>query len=77
MSETISFPVMSKDEIAEGVLATWFVKTGERVKARQVIAEVMVDKVSLDVEAPIDGVVTLLVAEESAVKQGTPIARID
>jgi pyruvate/2-oxoglutarate dehydrogenase complex dihydrolipoamide acyltransferase (E2) component len=77
MSETISFPVMSKDETAEGVLATWFVKTGERVKAHQVIAEVMVDKVSLDVESPIDGTVTLLVEEESSVKQGTPIARVD
>jgi len=77
LSETISFPVMSKDENAEGVVATWFVKTGERVKAHQVIAEVMVDKVSVDVEAPVDGIVTLLVEEEAAVKQGTPIARID
>ena len=77
MCETISFPVMKKDETAEGVLATWFVKTGEQVKAHQVIAEVMVDKVSLDVEAPTDGIVTLLVEEESSAKQGTPIARID
>ena len=68
---------MSKDENAEGVLATWFVKTGERVKAHQVIAEVMVDKVSLDIEAPIDGIVTLFVEEESSVRQGAPIARID
>ncbi|OIQ77815.1 branched-chain alpha-keto acid dehydrogenase subunit E2 [mine drainage metagenome] len=77
MSESISFPMMSKDENAEGVLATWFVKTGERVKAHQVIAEVMVDKVSLDVETPIDGIVTLLVEEGSSTRQGTPIARIE
>jgi 2-oxoglutarate dehydrogenase E2 component (dihydrolipoamide succinyltransferase) len=77
MSETITLPMMSKDETAEGVLATWFVKTGERVKAHQDIAEVVVDKVSLDVQAPVDGMVTLFVDEESAVKQGTPIARID
>ncbi len=77
MSVIITFPEMSKDESAEGVLATWFVKTGERVRVGQVIAEVMVDKVSLDVEAPIDGTVTLLVEEESAVRQGTPIASID
>jgi len=77
LSETISFPVMSKDENVEGVVATWFVKTGERVKVHQTIAEVMVDKVSVDVEAPVDGIVTLLVEEEAAVKQGTPIARID
>jgi pyruvate/2-oxoglutarate dehydrogenase complex dihydrolipoamide acyltransferase (E2) component len=77
MSEVIAFPVMSKDQSTQGVLATWFVQTGESVRAGQVIAEVMVDKVSLDVEAPIDGVVTLLVDEEAAVSQGADIARID
>jgi len=77
MSEVISFPVMSKDETAQGVLATWFVRTGEAVKAGQIIAEVMVDKVSMDVEAPIAGVVTCLVEEEDAVPQGADIARID
>ncbi len=77
MSQTIEFPHLSKDESAEGVLATWFVKSGEQVKAKQVIAEIMVDKVSLDVEAPVDGTITLLVQEEASVHQGTPIARID
>lgn len=77
MSETITFPEMSKDPDAEGVVATWFVQTGETVKAGQVIAEVMVDKVSVDIEAPIDGVVTCLVEEEGVAKQGQEIARID
>jgi len=77
MSETVAFPHLSKDEKAEGVLATWFVKTGESVKAKQVIAEVMVDKVSFDVEAPTDGTVTLLVEEEVSIRQGAAIARID
>lgn len=77
MSETIVFPSISKDEDAEGVLATWFVRTGEAVRAGQVIAEVMVDKVSMDVEAPIDGTVTCLVEEEAAVRQGQEIARIE
>ena len=44
MGEVITFPVMSKDESAQGVLATWFVRTGEQVRAGQVIAEVMVDQ---------------------------------
>jgi len=77
MSETIVFPSISKDEDAEGVLATWFVRTGESVRTGQVIAEVMVDKVSMDVEAPIDGTVTCLVDEEAAVRQGQEIARIE
>lgn len=77
MSETIAFPEMSNDPEAEGVVATWFVQTGETVKAGQVIAEVMVDKVSVDVEAPIAGVITCLVEEEGVAKQGQDIARID
>ena len=77
MSEVITFPVLSKDESAEGVLSTWFAHTGETVKAGQVIAEVMVDKVAVDVEALIAGVVTCLVEEEAAVLQGAPIAQID
>jgi pyruvate/2-oxoglutarate dehydrogenase complex dihydrolipoamide acyltransferase (E2) component len=77
MSHSIAFPEMSNDPEAEGVVATWFVQSGESVKAGQVIAEVMVDKVSVDVEAPIDGVVTCLVEEEGVAKQGQEIARID
>lgn len=77
MSTTIVFPNISKDENAEGVLATWFVKTGEQVKKDQLLAEVMVDKVSLEVPAPCDGIITLLVAEEASVKQGVLIAQID
>jgi pyruvate/2-oxoglutarate dehydrogenase complex dihydrolipoamide acyltransferase (E2) component len=41
------------------------------------LAEVQVDKVSVEVPAPVAGVVRLLVAEEATVQQGAPIARID
>jgi pyruvate/2-oxoglutarate dehydrogenase complex dihydrolipoamide acyltransferase (E2) component len=77
MSHVITFPEMSNDPEAEGVIATWFAQTGEAVKAGQIIAEVMVDKVSLDVEAPVDGTITCLVEEEGTAKQGQEIARID
>jgi pyruvate/2-oxoglutarate dehydrogenase complex dihydrolipoamide acyltransferase (E2) component len=74
----IPFPALSQDSPgAEGVVATWFVRDGELVQADQLLAEVQVDKVAADVPAPRGGVVHLLVAEEDAVAQGTPIARID
>jgi pyruvate/2-oxoglutarate dehydrogenase complex dihydrolipoamide acyltransferase (E2) component len=69
---------MSKEEPdAEGVVGTWFVNHGETVVAGQVIAEVQVDKVSQDVEAPVAGVVYQLVAEGVGLRQGEPLARID
>jgi pyruvate/2-oxoglutarate dehydrogenase complex dihydrolipoamide acyltransferase (E2) component len=76
MTEVV-FPALSKETPdAEGVLATWFVSEGSTVTPDQLIAEVQVDKVSADVLAPSGGVVHLLVDEDSAVRQGTPIARI-
>jgi pyruvate/2-oxoglutarate dehydrogenase complex dihydrolipoamide acyltransferase (E2) component len=74
----ILFPELSKeDPQAEGVLVTWFVSDGETVQADQLLAEVMVDKVTVEVPAPHAGVVHLLVPEEAAVKQGTPIVRVE
>ena len=77
MTEVV-FPSLSQETPdAEGVLATWFVSEGASVAPDQLLAEVQVDKVSADVVAPSAGVVHLLVDEDSAVRQGTPIARID
>jgi pyruvate/2-oxoglutarate dehydrogenase complex dihydrolipoamide acyltransferase (E2) component len=73
----VLFPPLSKEEPdSQGVLATWFVRDGDRVEADQLLAEVQVDKVAADVPAPVAGVVHLLVEEEEAVRQGTAIARI-
>ncbi len=77
MTEVV-FPAMSvKDPDAQGVVATWFVKDGESVVADQLVAEVAVDKVSMEVPAPSGGTVRLLVAEGDVVTQGSVIARID
>jgi len=74
----VPFPTMSKDDpTAEGVVGTWFVNHGENVSVGQVIAEVQVDKVSQDVEAPAAGVMYQLVAEGVGITQGEMIARID
>jgi pyruvate/2-oxoglutarate dehydrogenase complex dihydrolipoamide acyltransferase (E2) component len=74
----VLFPTMSEEEPdAEGVVGTWFVNDGETVAAGHVIAEVQVEKISQDVEAPVAGVMYQLVAEGIGVRQGEPIARID
>ncbi|GAA4283782.1 hypothetical protein GCM10022261_13130 [Brevibacterium daeguense] len=73
----IVFPQLSEDKPdAEGVLATWYVADGETVNVDQLIGEVQVDKVDAEVFAPAAGVIELLVAEDEAVAQGSPIARI-
>lgn len=77
MAVEIVFPVVSQDDTKTGVVATWFSRDGETVAAGQVIAELQVEKVSYDVEAPQAGVLHTLVAEEAEVKQGQAIATID
>jgi pyruvate/2-oxoglutarate dehydrogenase complex dihydrolipoamide acyltransferase (E2) component len=76
VSVAIDFPVVSKAEEATGVVATWFAHDGEQVAEGQVIAELMVDKVSIEVVAPVSGVLHTLVPEEAEVTQGKRIAEI-
>jgi len=74
----VPFPLVSQeDPRAEGVVGTWFVNHGEVVTADQIIAEVQIDKVSQDVQAPVAGVMYQCVAEGIAITQGQMIARID
>lgn len=77
MSVEIRFPELSKEPGATGVVATWFALDGEAVTEGQVIAELMVDKVTVDVEAPVAGVLRTLVEEEGEAAQGQVIATID
>ena len=74
----VRFPAMSKEDPgAEGVVGTWFVRDGQVVAAGQIVAEVQVEKVSQDVEAPAAGVIKLLAREEEPVRQGDLIATIE
>ena len=74
----VRFPAMSKeDPAAEGIVGTWFVHDGQVVAAGQILAEVQVEKVSQDVEAPTAGVIKLLAREEEPVHQGDLIATIE
>ena len=74
----VLFPQLSQEQpAAEGVLATWFVADGDPVAQGQLIAEVMVEKVSGEVHSPAAGRVRLLVAEDQAARQGQVIAQVE
>ena len=73
----VPFPQLSEeDPDAEGVLATWFVDDGATVSGGDLIAEVMVGKVTGEVHAPADGAIHLKAHEDDVVRQGTVIATI-
>lgn len=72
----VTFPKMSAADGATGVIVTWFVDSGDSVTPTTLIAEVAVDKVDAEVYPETGGVITLLVAEEAEVVQGSVIATI-
>ncbi|MFL6054028.1 MAG: lipoyl domain-containing protein [Actinoallomurus sp.] len=72
----IEFPALGAAD-AEGVLATWFVGDGEAVSAGDLIAEVAVDKVDMELTAPVSGVIHLLAKEGDVRRRGDLIARIE
>jgi pyruvate/2-oxoglutarate dehydrogenase complex dihydrolipoamide acyltransferase (E2) component len=76
MTEVL-FPQLSDDDPdGEGVLATWFVDEGATVADGDLIAEVMVGKVTGEVRAPAGGAIHLTVHEDDVVRQRSVIATI-
>jgi len=72
----VLFPLMSGGQDATGVIATWFVESGDEVTPVTLIAEVAVDKVDAEVYPETSGVITLLVEENQEVGQGAVIAQV-
>lgn len=76
MAETIPMPDLGF-EAGEGELSVWLKGVGDAVQAGEPIAEFESDKVTLEVEAPVAGVLLehLIQPGESA-ETGAPIARV-
>jgi len=62
------------DEI---VLANWFFDDGDEVSADTEICQLMVTKVSFEIDAPAAGRLRHIVKAEDTVKRGDVIARIE
>jgi len=72
----VKVPVMG-ESVAEGTIASFSKKVGDKVKKDETIAEIETDKVALEVPSPADGVILeLLVAAGASVTPGSVIARI-
>ena len=77
MAVEIKVPELG-ESVVEATIATWQVSVGQAVKAGDVLVELETDKVSLEVEAEIDGVIVSLDASEGDdVNIGDVIAIID
>ncbi len=76
MAQVITMPKMS-DTMEEGVIATWLVKAGDKVKSGDILAEVETDKATMELESYEDGTILHLgVKEKESVKVDGIIAII-
>ena len=77
MATEVQVPTLG-ESITEGTLANWLKKPGEAVAADEPIAELETDKVTVEVPAPVGGILTeQLVNAGDTVAVGAVIARID
>lgn len=64
-------------DVDEAVVSNWFVREGSRVEEGDTIAEIQIEKVSVDVPAPATGeLVERLVDENGEFERGDALARI-
>ncbi len=76
MAHTVVMPKLGLT-METGAVGAWLVAEGDRVQAGQVIAEIVTEKITYELEADVSGVVLRLLLEpEIEVPVGTPIALI-
>lgn len=74
--QTIIMPKMG-DAMEEGTLVRWLKQEGDAVQEGEPIAEIATDKATVEIEAPISGVLRgIRVAENAVVPVNTPLAYI-
>lgn len=65
------------ESVREALLAKWFKKNGDIVKRDEPLCEIETDKITLDLNADVAGVVTIIIAEGTTVNVGTTIGMIE
>jgi pyruvate/2-oxoglutarate dehydrogenase complex dihydrolipoamide acyltransferase (E2) component len=73
----ITVPEDLWDTDDEGVIFAWVYADGALVQQGKLIAEVVVEKAQLELNAPASGRLRILVPAETVVRKGTVIGKIE
>jgi 2-oxoglutarate dehydrogenase E2 component (dihydrolipoamide succinyltransferase) len=77
MSEEIKVPSLG-ESITEATIGNWMKQVGDKVRADEPIVELETDKVAIEVNSPVSGVITeVMSAEGDTVEVGAIIAKVD
>ncbi len=67
----------TETNVEEGYIANWFVRSGDAVRTGQALGELMVEKATIEITAPRDGVVQkVFIKRGDVVKPGAVVAEI-
>lgn len=72
---TIAMDLWDGDD--EGVVNTWLYANGASVNEGDVIAEIMIEKVEMEIEAPASGTLKIVAEPESVIAKGSVIGHIE
>lgn len=72
----VMVPLTLWEEDEEGVITAWLAGDGEHVKKGALLAEIMVQKVQLELISPANGKLEILQPMESVVRKGDLIAKV-
>ena len=61
----------------EAAISAWLYQDGDRVAAGAIVAELMVEKSTMEIIAPAAGILRILAAAEEPVAKGQIVARIE
>lgn len=61
----------------EGVVTTWLYADGATVKKDDVVAEIMIEKVEMEIEAPASGKLKITAPAETVISKGASIGIIE
>lgn len=77
MSITVIMPEVA-ETVVEGTVAKWLKQPGDRVEIYESVAEIVTDKVNIELPSPATGQITeILVPEGKTVSIGTPLAVLE
>lgn len=64
--------------VTEATIIKWRKEVGDSIREKEALVEVMTDKVNMEVECPVSGIVAeILYQKDTVVKIGEVIARIE
>jgi len=76
MTQSITIPMDLWEEDEEAVLTAWLVDNNSEVSTGQLVAEVMVEKISYEITSTCEGTITIISEEDDVVNKGSVIAEV-